>query len=64
MKRVENMPAWHLTEGDELVDGHIVLEVRREPCGRTVRVLTSERVASELPHDAPVPVVRRGPAGR
>lgn len=56
--RTVPVAAWDLTEGAELPDGHRVIQVSRDATARTVRVLTSEPVASELPADAPVPVVR------
>jgi hypothetical protein len=50
---------WNLAEGDELEDGHRVLEVRRDARSGTVQVLTSEPVTTPyLPGDAPVVVMR------
>lgn len=52
------VPAWDLTEGDELPDGHTVMLVTRDAKSRTVRVLTSDLLlATELPADAWVPVI-------
>lgn len=35
------MPAWRLTEGTELMDRSIVLQVQREPVRRVVDVITA-----------------------
>jgi hypothetical protein len=57
--RTELIDAWNLAPGDELPGGIRVLSVHREVVARTVRVLTDEPAASELPGDSPVPVIRR-----
>ena len=57
--RYKNVRAWDVEEGHELPDGHTVIQLDRPPLARTGRVVTSEPAASELPADAPVPVVRR-----
>lgn len=51
---------WCLAEGDELEDGHTVLQIRRDARAGTVQVVTSQPLTTpELPGDSPVTVVRR-----
>jgi hypothetical protein len=56
--RTENVPAWHVSEGDRLPGDVTVLAVYREPVGRTVRIVTDEPASADLPAGSPVAVVR------
>lgn len=58
-ERVDTVPAWHLTEGDELPGRVMVISVQREAVRRTVRVCTDEPAVADLDADSPVAVVRQ-----
>ena len=59
--RYTDVPAWDVEIGAVLPDGHRVIDKQRDARARTVRVVTSEPTAAELPAEALIPILVRPP---